>query len=105
MKLIYDDKEISLSVCNHFFNRLVGFMFKKKINEAKLFPHCNSIHTFFMITNIDVLLLDKNNKILYYYNNFPKNKIILPKKKVNKVIELPVDYFKVKIGDIVKIDT
>ena len=68
-------------------------MFKKNINNALLFNKCNSIHTFFMKENIDVIMCDKDNNILYYYKNLGKNKIIWPKKKVYKTIELPVNYF------------
>lgn len=104
MKLIYDGKEINIKNCNNFFSRLMGFMFKKNINYALLFNNCNSIHTFFMKSNIDVIMCDKDNNILYYYNNLEKNKIILPKKNVSKVIELPVNYFKIKINNKIRID-
>ena len=74
-------------------------MCKKNINYALLFNHCNSIHTFFMKENIDVILCDKDNNILYYYNNLSRNKVILPKKNVSKVYELPVNYFDIKVKD------
>ena len=93
MKLIYNNKEIKLVECITFFERLKGFMFKKNIEYALLFNRCNSIHTFFMKCNIDVIMCDKDNNILYYYKNLGKNKIIWPKKKVYKTIELPVNYF------------
>ena len=104
MKLIYDKKEIKLYECKTFYDRLMGFMFKKNINYALVFNKCNSIHTFFMKSNIDVILCDKNNNILYYYKNLPKNRIILPKKKVYKTIELPVNFFNIKINTKVRID-
>ena len=44
-------------------------------------------------------MCDKNNKILYYYNNLSKNRVILPKKNVYKTIELPVNYFDIKVND------
>ena len=93
MNLVYNDKEISIINCKSFFSRLRGFMFKRKIDYALLFNKCNSIHTFFMKCNIDVIMCDKDNNILYYYKNLGKNKIIWPKKKVYKTIELPVNYF------------
>ncbi len=96
MKLIYNNKEITIIECISFYSRLKGFMFEKKINHALLFNHCSSIHTFFMKTNIDVIMCNKENEILYYYHNLPKRKIILPKKNVYKVIELPVNYFDIK---------
>ena len=49
-------------------------------------------------------MCDKNDKILYYYNNLKRNRIILPKKNVYKTIELPVNYFDIKINDKVRID-
>ena len=104
MKLIYENKNIDIIDCNTFFSRLIGFMFKKNINNALLFNKCNSIHTFFMKENIDVIMCDKDNTIIYYYNNLKKNKIIWPKKKVYKTIELPVNYFDIKINTMIRID-
>lgn len=96
MKLVYDNKEINLRICNSFFSRLIGFMFKKDINCALMFNKCNSIHTCFMRKNIDVIMCDKDNNILYYYNNLKKWKVILPKKDVYIVYECPVNYFNIR---------
>ena len=103
MKLIYENKEINLINCKSFYSRLMGFMFKKNINNSLLFDKCNSIHTFFMKENIDVIMCDKDNNILYYYNNLKKNKIILPKKNVYKVYETPSNYFDIKINTKLKV--
>ncbi len=103
MELIYKNKNINLIECKYFFQRLKGFMFEKEINHALLFNRCNSIHTFFMKANIDVIMCDKDDNILYFYSNLKKNMIIWPKKKVIKVVELPVNYFSIKIGDKIKI--
>lgn len=104
MQLIYNAKSIDLYVCKSFFSRLKGFMFTRNINRALLFDKCNSIHTFFMKTNIDVIMCDKNYKVLYFYKNLPKNRIILPKKNVYTVIETPSNYFNVKVHDIIKME-
>lgn len=104
MKLVYENKEIDIIECKSFISRLKGFMFKNKIDKALLFNKCNSIHTFFMEANIDVIMCDSNNNVLYYYNNLRKNKIIWPKKNVCKIIELPVDFFDIKINTKVRID-
>ena len=74
-------------------------MFTKNINKALLFNRCNSIHTFFMKNNIDVIMCDNDNKRLYYYKDLGKNKIILPKKGVSKVLETPSEYFDIEIGN------
>ena len=92
-------KNIEIKMCDNFFNRLIGLMLKKNINYGLCFKRCNSIHTFFMRENIDVILCDKNNTILYFYHDLDKNRVILPKKDVSKVFELPVGYFHFKVKD------
>ena len=104
MKLTYSNKEIVIVKCDTFLSRLCGFMFKKDINIALMFDKCNSIHTFFMKSNIDVIMCDKENNIIYYYNNLGKNKVILPKKKICRTIELPVNYFDIKLNTKIRID-
>jgi hypothetical protein len=99
MKLIYNNKEILLKECRTFWTRFKGFMLCKEINRALLFNHCNSIHTFFMYKDIDVIMCNKDNIILYYYKNLSKNKVIFPKKGVSIVYETPPEYFKIKIND------
>ncbi len=93
MKLIYNDKEIELENCKSFYSRLRGFMFERNIDKALLFDKCNSIHTFFMKKNIDVIMCNKDNDILLFYKDLSKNKIIWPKKGVTKVFETPSGYF------------
>lgn len=98
MKLSDGKKSITLYECKNFYTRFMGFMGKRNINNGLLFDKCNSIHTFFMKENIDVIMCDSNNTILYYYRNLGKNKVILPKKSVKKVFETPSNYFDIEIG-------
>ena len=102
MKLQYKDKSIDLVECKSFYSRLRGFMFCKNITKSLLFNKCNSIHTFFMKENIDVIMCDKNNIVLYFYKDLSKNKVILPKKGVYRVIETPRNYFDIKINDNIR---
>ena len=81
----------------------MGFMGKKNIDNSLMFNKCNSIHTFFMKENIDVIMCDNNNKILFYYKDLQKNKIILPKKNVKKVFETPSLYFNIKLGEYLEV--
>ena len=92
-------KAINIKMCDKFFNRLKGFMFKKNINYGLCFNKCNSIHTFFFFFKIDVIMTDKNNKILYIFNNLGPCRIILPKKNVYYTYEIPNGYNSYKIGD------
>ena len=91
MKVIYADT---------FIKKLKGLMFIKNFDYI-LKIKCNGIHTFFMKTNIDVILTDKNKKVLYIYRNLKPNKVILPKKNVAFTYEMPVNFIKnIKINDL-----
>lgn len=103
MNIIKNNKQIKLKYCNNFFNRLIGFMFKKNINYSLCFPKCNSIHTFFMLKPIDVIMTNKDFKILYVFKNIKPNKIILPKKNVYYTFELPINTFNFKINEKINI--
>lgn len=65
-----------------------GLMFNKSFVDG-LRIRCNGIHTFFVYKNIDVVLTDKQNTVLYVYKNVKPYRIILPKKKVYYTYELP----------------
>ena len=104
MHLNLNNSIINIKVCKNFKDRLIGLMFKKNIIKGYLFPNCNSIHTFFMKEKIDVLLLDKDYKILFIYINLSPWKIILPKKNVCNILELPNNSCKnLKINQKIKI--
>ncbi len=83
---------------NTFLKKFKGLMFVKKFNYILKFK-ANGIHTFFMKINIDIVLTDKNNNILYIYENVKPNKIILPKKNVKYTYEMPAGTLK-KAKDI-----
>ena len=99
MKIVLKNIELDLKDCTHFKDKLIGFMFKKNINYCLRFK-CKSIHTFFMKENIDIIITNKNNKVLYTYNNLSKNKIII---KINAYYfyELPRNMNTYKKGDII----
>ena len=60
----------------------------------------NGIHTFFMKINIDVVLTDKDNIILYIYRSLKPFRIILPKHGVKYTYEMPTNYIKnIKVGN------
>ena len=50
-----------VKLANNIYDRLLGLMFKKQLNnfDGLLIKPCNSIHTFFMKMNIDVIFLEK----------------------------------------------
>ncbi len=96
MKIIIDKNEFEIKNCIRFKDRFLGLMFKKNINEYLLFENCNSIHTFFMFDEIDVLFLDDKNNIIKKINNLKPWRICICKNS-KKVIELPKNTLKSKI--------
>lgn len=72
--LIADDAKLA----NTFFTRSVGLLSKDSIleNQALIIKPCFSIHTFFMRFAIDVLFVDKKNRIVAMYENVQKNRIL-----------------------------
>ena len=88
--------------CYTFKNRLRGNCFKKEIKDILCFPRCNSIHTFFMKTNIDIIMLDRSKRIVHIFSNVKPWRVILPKKNVYYVLELPSGENIYKVNDILK---
>lgn len=56
-----------VEIADGFFKRIKGLLGRKIIeNEYGLFfPFCNFVHTFFMRTNIDIVMVDRNFKVIY----------------------------------------
>lgn len=96
MYLLINNKKLEIKEAITFKDRLYGLMGKTNINYGMLFPKCNSIHTFFMKENIDVIGLDKNNVVIYKYESLPKNQIIKVDNKFEETstLELPQGYGK-----------
>ena len=88
MKVIINKDEFNLEIANSFHKRFWGLMGKKNIKVGIFFPKTKSIHTFFMKEDIDIIMINKENRVIFYQKSVPKNKIII-KKKAYHTIELP----------------
>lgn len=103
MHLKINNKSYEIKLALSFYQRFKGLMGKTNINYGMMFLKCNSIHTFFMKENIDIIGLDNNNEVIYKYENLEKNKIIKinnPLKDTN-ILELPANASKkIRIGTI-----
>ena len=97
---------MKIIVAKTFKDKLIGLMNKKNIDYGLLIENCKSIHTFFMLESIDVLLLDKNNRILMINRIVKPNKIIIFKnKKRTNILELPSNSsVNLKVNDIIDIN-
>jgi len=103
MTLKIGKNEYEIIVANDFKTRLLGLMGKTNIDYGMLFPNCNSVHTFFMNEEIDIVGLDINHEVIYKHENVAKNQIIRIKNEQNKtsILELPKNASKkLKIGQI-----
>lgn len=99
MKISVNKEEFNVGVANTFKKRLLGLMGKKNIKEGLYFPKTNSIHTFFMKEPIDIIMINKENYVVYIKKNLQKNKILI-KKKAYHTIELPHNSIKnININD------
>ncbi len=85
-----------------FSSRLKGLMGKTNINYGMYFKNCNSIHTYFMKEEIDVIGLNLQNEIIFLEQNVKPNKIIWIHRSLKKtsILELPKNTSShLKIGD------
>ena len=94
-------------ITTSFLERLKGLLGKKELkeNECLIISPCNSIHMFFMKFEIDVLFIDKNNKVCHLINEFKPWKISKVIKESKYVIELKsktIASKNIKLGDEVK---
>lgn len=80
---------VKIKIAKSFKERLFGLMFKKNINNGLLFKNCRSIHTFFVLEEIDVIATDKNDKIIKTYKNIKPYRILITPRKTKNIYELP----------------
>lgn len=94
MKLYNSTKNNTIAdkvkIADNFITRTFGLIPRKSISddEALVIKPCCSVHTFFMKFPIDILFVDRKNKIIALYENIPKNKILPVHWKAMYVIEL-----------------
>lgn len=103
--IVKDQNKIFFEDCTTFLERFLGFMLKlEKVKCGKRFPKCSSIHTFFCFQKLDIILTDKENKIIKMYPAFKSERIIFPKKNVYYVYELPLNSCKLfSIGGVLEV--
>ncbi|MCB4790417.1 MAG: DUF192 domain-containing protein [Elusimicrobia bacterium] len=99
--------EYNIKVAGSFFEKLVGWMFiKVPSSEGLLLSHCNSIHTFFMRFQIDIIFRDKEGRVVRIIEGLKPYRVVLPVKNACQVLELSSNTVKavgLKMGDIVEI--
>lgn len=77
-------------VCRTFLSQALGLMFRRKRNLVMVFPKEKKIrlHMLFVFYPIDVLILDRNKKIVEIKRNFKPFTFWSSKQKCKYVVEL-----------------
>lgn len=91
-------------IADTLFKRMKGLLGKKEFGkgQAIVLEPCNSIHTFFMRFPIDVLFLDKENKILKAVPSLEPFKLTRVYFSAARTVELScgtIKSFSIKEGD------
>lgn len=81
---------VNTKVASKFMDRFIGLMFTNEMPDCDglLIKHCNSIHTFFMKYNLDLIFIDANNKIVKIIYDKNKWSATLFYLKANQVLEM-----------------
>jgi uncharacterized membrane protein (UPF0127 family) len=55
-----------IKIAESLWDRLIGLMFKEKMEgfDGLLIRRCNSVHTCFMRYNLDLVFLDRNQRVV-----------------------------------------
>ena len=95
-------------ICSSIFSKARGLMFSRRIKDRGLVFVFNkedrwSLHMFFVFFPIDVLWLNKDNRVVDLKENFrPFELLAKPKDKAKYIIELPAETIKnsnTRLGD------
>jgi len=73
------------------FKRIKGLLGRASLKEGEglVITRCNSIHTFFMRFSIDVVFLDRHNRIVKVVNSLPPARLFSSYFRGRIAIELP----------------
>jgi uncharacterized protein len=96
-----DEYLCKICIADSFLKRFFGYMLRKDPHhEAIMITPCNSIHSFFMRFEIDVLFVDKDLVVVKKVEAMKLGKMIMPIKNAASVIETKAGGFaNISIGD------
>lgn len=94
-----------LKIAETFLSRLIGLLGQRSLEEGKslLIRGDSSLHTFFMSFDIDVVFLDRENRITKIRKRLPPFRIALAPGKTFSALELPagaVERSQTEVGDL-----
>lgn len=104
---VYKNGEMLFDNCKvakTFVQKLRG---KFLINNPLLLLKCNAVHTIFMSDKLDIIFLNKNNKVIKFYEGVSPRCIIFPVFGAESALELNAGNLKsakIKLGDILNFE-
>ncbi|GEM_PF-4771036 len=93
VKLIAGSQKFKLEVKKSFWGKLRGLLGKNNLptNQGILLVNCRQIHTLGMKFPLDIVVLNKELRVLDFKDNFSRNRIGRYYRQGYYIIELPVD--------------
>jgi hypothetical protein len=113
MKIINQTKGKLLAdkviIADTFLARIKGLLGKNSLeeNEALIIRPCSSIHTFFMRFAIDVVFLDRQNRVVAFKKNLVPFRLTFAHHKACLAIELPahkISQSYTQLNDLIKLE-
>lgn len=98
---VNDETFLDVLIADSFTKRLFGYMFRKTPHHnVILLKPCNSIHTFFMKFNIDVLFLDDHMQVIKKITRLGPGQVVTKIMGANMIVEAKEGILnKIKVGD------
>lgn len=105
MFLLIKNTKIPIQVLTKKWDRIKGYTWRlDTITEGLCYPKKRYFSTYFYCQKVDIVMTDKEYKILYLYKNLRSEKRIFFKRKVYYTFVLPATSTeKLNIGDKLKI--
>lgn len=97
----------NILVADSMYSRLIGLMFRETPEgDGLLLDPCTSIHTFFMRYSLDVVFLNKENKVIKIIRNLKPWKMTGIYLKARKVLEAPTGKLSadLRVGDTLEVE-
>jgi uncharacterized membrane protein (UPF0127 family) len=95
----------ALEVADGLWSRVIGLQFRRSLSAGAglLLVPCHSVHTFFCRFPIDMVLLDRQAKVIGLRLHVRPWQIIWPVKGTHAILELPAGAAFVDEGDVLRL--
>ena len=105
MYIKINSKQVKLEEFISFKERFKSLKFNfNKLDHVIRFPKKRFINTIFFVQKVDIILTDKDDKVLATYANVRSEQYFIHKKNTYNIYLLPLDSVKyIAVGDKIKI--